>query len=176
MTPVDLYRDCTLSAWRIEAPQDYAGTGDQERQRAFREGKPLPPPGPGKREDLALIARLTGAGRTVGRVHVVDRPLSDYVLYEFAAYAENVSAGEQVRIADRSEYPELGEVAEDFTIFDAETSEAAVILFDYDDAGLIRGYRIATDHATVERCLGQLDLAYAYSVPLAEFTAALAVA
>ena len=175
MTPADLYRDCSLSAWRIEALQHYAGTGDEERQRAFREGRPLPPPGPGKLEDLKLIARLHREGRTIGRVHVVDRPLSEYLRYELAAYAENAAAGEEVRIADRSAHPELAEIASDFAIFDAEAdSEAAVILFNYDSDGVVRGYEISYDPETVERCRDLLDLAYAFSVPLSEFTAAAA--
>lgn len=175
MTPADLYRDCALSAWRVEARQHYTVPGDEERQRAFRAGEPLPPPGPGKRDDLALITRLTDEGRTVGRIHVVDRPLSDYVRYELAVYAENVAAGEAVRIADRTAYPELGEIARDFVIFDAEApSDTAVILFDYDDTGLVHGYRIATHPGTIEQCREDLDLAYAYSVPLAEFMAATA--
>ena len=174
MTPVDLYRDCVLSAWRIEALQHYAGTGDEVRQRAFRAGEPLPPPGPGKQADLALIARLTKAGRTIGRIHVIDQPLSDYVRYELAVYAENAAAGEEVRIADRSSHPELAEVNEDFTIFDAETFEAAVILFDYDSGGLVRGYRVADDAETVERCRGLLGLVHGCSVTLAEFVAAAA--
>lgn len=175
MTPADLYRDCSLSAWRIEVLQDYAVPGDEERQRAFHAGEPLPPPGPGKRDDLALIARLTASGRTIGRIHVIDRPLSDYVRYELAVYAENAAAGEEIRVADRSLYPELGEITADFAIFDAETSDdAAVILFGYDEAGLVRGYQVASDAETLERCRDWLDLAYAYSVPLAEFTAAAA--
>lgn len=177
MTPADLYRDCALSAWRVEALQHYTVPGDEGRQRAFREGKPLPPPGPGKQDDLELIARLRHAGRTVGRIHVIERPLSDYVRYELAVYAENAAAGEEVRIADRSLYPELGEVTTDFVIFDAEAySDAMVILFDYDDAGLVRGYRITADPETVEECRERLDLAYGNSVPLDEFTAATATA
>jgi hypothetical protein len=176
MTPADLYRECSLSAWRVEALQHYTVPGDEERQRAFHAGEPLPPPRSGKQDDLTLIARLRGAGRTVGRIHVVDRPLSDYVRYELAAYAENVAAGEEVRIADRSLYPELGEITADFVIFDAEApSDAKVILFDYDAAGLVRGYRIATDTETIGRCTEQLDLAYAYSVPLGDFEAAAAI-
>lgn len=175
MTPADLYRDCSLSAWRVEVLQHYTVPGDEERQRAFHAGKPLPPPGRGKYADLALIARLTGSGRTVGRIHVIDRPLSDYVRYEIAVYAENMAAGEEIRIADRSLYPELGEAAADFAIFDAEAgSDATVVLFDYDDAGLVRGYRVTADTETVDQCREILDLAYAYSVPLTEFTAAAA--
>lgn len=175
MTPADLYRDCCLSAWRIEALQYYAGTGDEERQRAFREGRPLPAPGPGKLEDLKLIARLSREGRTVGRVHVVDRPLSDYVRYELAVYAENAAAGEEIRIADRSAHPELAEITGDFAIFDAEAdSESAVILFKYDSEGVVHGYEISYDQEVVEQCRDLLDLAYAFSVPLSEFTAAAA--
>ena len=143
MTPADLYRTCRVSACRLETLQHYDVPGDEERQRAFQAGEPLPPPGQGKQDDLALIAELRRSGRQVGRVHVLDRPLSRYVRYELAVYAENVSAGEDVRIADRSLHPELGALAEDFAIFDAETMHAAVILFDYDSGGLVLGYRIA---------------------------------
>jgi hypothetical protein len=171
-TPADLYRDCALSAWRVEALQQYAVPGDEERQRAFLAGEPLPPPRQGKLDSLALISSLHQAGRTVGRVHVVDQPLSDYVRYELTVYAENVAAGEEIRIADRSLYPELGEITGDFAVFDAEApSDATAILFDYDDAGLILGYRVAVDAETVARCRDQLDLAYAYSIPLDEFLA-----
>ncbi len=173
MTPADFYRDCTLSAWRVEALQHYTVPGDEERQRAFHSGKPLPPPGPGKQDDLSLIARLHSAGRTVGRIHVVDQPLSDYLRYELAVYAENAAAGEEIRIADRSLYPELGEIAADFAIFDPEAGEDAVVVaFDYDAAGLVHGYRIVTGPLMVDEYRELLELAYAYSVPLDEFTAA----
>lgn len=79
MTPADLYRTCGASAWRLEVLQHYAGAADEERQRAFHAGEPLPPPGPGKVSSLALISRLRQAGRQVGRVHVVSQPLSAYV-------------------------------------------------------------------------------------------------
>lgn len=174
MTPGDLYRDCALSAWRVEALQHYTVPGDEERQRAFHAGEALPPPGPGKRDDLALISRLTGEGRTVGRIHVIDRPLSDYVRYELAVYAENVAAGEEVRIADRSLHPELASLTEDFAIFDAETSEAAVVIFHYDDTGLVHGYQISTDPVVTYRYNEMADFAYAYSIPLHDFTAATA--
>lgn len=166
-TPADLYRTCSVSACRLETLQHYAGTGDEDRQRAFHEGQPLPPPRQGKIDDLALIASLRKAGRDIGRVHVVDRPVSDYVRYELAVYAENVAAGENVRIADRSLHPELEAITQDFAIFDGKT----VALFDYDDGGQVRGYRISDDVETVRRCQKQYGLALQHSVPLAEFTA-----
>ncbi len=136
--------------------------------RAFLSGQPLPPPRQGKQDDLALIAALRQAGRYVGRLHVVDRPLSDYIRYELAVYAENVAAGEDVLIADRSLHPELADLREDFALFDAET----VILFDYDAEGRVRGYQIADDPGTVGRCAEQYARAAGAAVPLAEFMAA----
>lgn len=172
MTPADLYRTCRFSACRLETLQQYATSGDEERRRAFRAGEPLPPPGPGKLDDLRLIAQLRKAGRQVGRVHVVDQPLSDYMRYELAVYAENVAAGEDVRIADRSRHPELADLGQDFALFDAETGEPQVILFGYDVDGSLLGYRHATDRPTIARCQRQYRLALARSVPLAEFMAA----
>jgi hypothetical protein len=172
MTPADLYRTCSVSAWRLEVLQHYTVPGDEERQRAFHAGEPLPPPGPGKLDSLALISRLRHAGRHVGRVHVVDRPLSAYIRYELAVYAENVAAGEDIRIAERSLYPELESITQDFTIFDEGTPQAVVVFFDYDDVGLVHGYRVADDAETVERCRQQRELAFSRSVPLADFTAA----
>jgi hypothetical protein len=172
MTPADLYRACRVSACRLETLQHYDVPGDEERQRTFHAGEPLPPPRQGKLDDLKLIADLRKAGRQVGRVHVVGQPLSPYVRYELAVYAENVSAGEDVRIADRSLHPELEALAQDFAIFDAETRHAAVVLFDYDAGGLILGYRVADDRETVDRCREQYDLALTRSVALSEFMAA----
>jgi hypothetical protein len=170
MTPADLYRTCRFSARRLEVRQHYDVPGDEERQRAFRTGAPLPPPRPAKLDDLALIAELRERGVYVGRVHVISRPLSEYVRYELAVYPENIAAGEDVLIADRSVHPELGRLAEDFAIFDSET----VILFDYDEDGRVRGYRIADDPVTVKRCIGQYVLAAGFAVPLTEFPAAAA--
>ena len=173
MTPKDLYRISSVSACRLETLQHYTVPGDEERQRAFHAGEPLHPPREELLDDLRLITEIRRTGRRIGRVHVVDRPLSDYVRYELAVYQENISAGEDVRIADRSRHPELDGLTQDFAIFDAETGRGTVVLFDYDAEGLIRGYRVATDHETVERCSEQYNLALSRSVPLSEFMAAI---
>ncbi len=169
-TPADLYRTSRRSVWRLEVLQEYAPAGDAERRRVFWESGELPPPGPGKRDSLALISRLRGEGVVVGRVHVVDRPISPYLVYEFAAYAENVAAVEAVWIADRSEHPELGSLTQDCAVFDHEQA----ILFGYSDDGRVLTYEHATDAATVKACRDQIALALAVSVPLEEFVRAVA--
>lgn len=173
MTPKDLYRTYRVSACRLETLQHYM-PGDEDRQRAFHARKPLPPPQDWLEDELRLIARLRDAGRHVGRVHVVDRPLSAYLRYELAVYPENVTAGEDVRIADRSLHPELAGLAQDFTLFDAGTADATAVLFDYDSSGLVHGYKITSDPGIVERCQEQYALALSRAVSLGEFTAAIA--
>lgn len=172
MTPVDLYRACRVSGWRIEALQHYDVPSDEARQQAFHAGETLPPPGPGKLDDLKLITELVQSGRHAGRVHIVDRPLSDYVRYELAAYEENVAAGEKIWIADRSLYPELEAITADFALFDLGTEHPRAVMFDYSESGRVLGYRIEDDLATIAECAGHLGLAQRRAVPLAEFTAA----
>lgn len=167
-TPADLYRTCRDSARRLETRQDYRVAADAERQRAFLVDGALLPPGPGKAADLELIASLRQRGVYVGRTHVISRPITDYVRYELAVYAENISAGEDVLIADSSVYPELADLTQDFALFDSKTA----ILFDYREDGVVRGYQITEDPDTVHRCYEQYDLAAARAVPLADFIAA----
>ena len=76
---------------------------------------------------------------------------------------------EDVRIADRSLHPGLEALAEDFALFDAETRDVTVVLFDYDERGRVRSYRVANDSETVARCRDQYALALGASVPLAQF-------
>lgn len=167
MTPRDLYRTCRVSAYRLETLQRYIGDED-DRQRAFLAGEELPPPGPGKLDDLQLISELRRAGRRVGRVHIVSLPLTDYMRYELAAYAENAAAGEEIRIADAADTV-LAEMTKDFAIFDSETDDPQVILFDYSTDGLICGYEHVTDRSVVDQRRRQFRTAYERSVPLTEF-------
>jgi hypothetical protein len=169
MTPGDLYRACRVSAYRLETLQHYVVPDDEERQRAFHAGAPLPPPRSSKLNDLRLIADLRRGGRQIGRIHLVDRPLSDYVRYELAVYGENVSAGEDVRIADRAAHAHLAELDTDFAIFDGETDSPNLILFDYAPDGRLRGYTHSTDPGLIRRCQRQYLLALGSSVPLEEF-------
>jgi hypothetical protein len=60
-------------------------------------------------------------------VHVISRPLTDYLRYEFAVYRRTVEAGEDVRILDLTDQPDPGLPALDFWLFD----DISVVRIDY---------------------------------------------
>lgn len=173
MTPTELralYHGFTDEVFRLETLQRYAVPGDEDRQAAFREGRPLPER-PGKTATLQLIRNSVAAGKRFGRVHVVDQPLSDYVRYELvAAYPENVAAGEDVRIAERAVHPELAVLRRDFALFDARTSHPSLVWYDYAPDGRLIGYACGTSD-DIETCVGGMELARRHALPLAEFLA-----
>ncbi len=64
-------------------------------------------------------------------MHVVRRPLTDYLRYEFAVYRRTVEVGEDVRILDLTDQSDPGLPAQDFWLFD----DTAVVRMDYDSEG-----------------------------------------
>jgi len=169
MTPGDLYRTCRVSAHRLETLQHYEVANDVERQQAFHAGHPLPPPRQQKRDDLKLISELRKAGREIGRVHLVVKPLSEYVRYELAVYAENVAAGEKILIADKTADERLTQMNQDFAVFDGGTPEASLILFRYDATGRLDTYEHVSDRTIVKSYWTQYQRAAKLAVPLETF-------
>lgn len=164
----ELYDTFTDSVFRLETLQAYSVPAYDERLRAFLEGRPLPP-APGKEAWVADIRAYTAAGKRVHRVHVLDRPLTDYLRYELHVYRENTAAGEDVRIADRAWHPGLADLRQDFIAFDLDTDHAAVAWVRYTAEGGIIGWDASTDPADVQRCRRDRDIAIAHSMALDEF-------
>ncbi|WP_024759959.1 DUF6879 family protein [Streptomyces exfoliatus] len=124
-------RGFQLEAWRLETLPQYLVPQEAEELEAFRAGKrvDLNTYSSAYTEDLK---RLRGEGKRKGRVHVVTRPLSEYLRFEFSRYyAPHMLAGEDIRILDVTErenpLPEVG----DFWMFDGST----VVLMHYADDG-----------------------------------------
>ncbi|MBY8858628.1 hypothetical protein K7711_19270 [Nocardia sp. CA2R105] len=67
---------------------------------------------------LARVRKFRETGRNIARVHVITRPLTDYLRYEFAVYRHTVTAGEDVRILDLTGQSNPGLPAQDFWLFD----------------------------------------------------------
>lgn len=131
---------------------------------AFLRGDPLPP-SPGLENSLRIIREVTGLGRRLWRVHIVDVPLTGYLRYELATYQENTAAGEQVYLADRAWHDDLATLSEDFVLFDDQT----VVWYRYDDAGRLLGHERDGSPASLARCREARDLAVRWAVPLDEF-------
>lgn len=158
----------TDSVFRLETLQDYPTDEYDERQRVFlAEGRLLPPP-PRKVEWLAWVRDRIAAGRRVGRVHVVDYPLSDYLRYELAVYAEGAAAGEDARIADRAAHPDLHRLRNDFILVDGDTDHPTVVWLDHDPDGRPAGWQISRGDRDVDGARLDWWTALTHSVPLHE--------
>ncbi|MGA9308909.1 MAG: DUF6879 family protein [Pseudonocardiaceae bacterium] len=90
---------------------------------------------------LVRVRHFRATGRRIGRVHVIARPLTDYLRYEFAVYRRNMEAGEDVRILDLTDRPDPGLPAQDFWLFD----DTAIVRMDYHPDGTQLGRELLED-------------------------------
>lgn len=146
MNPQDLgglFESFRCTAFRLEARDVYAVDDEAERLEAFLAGRPLPARTPANNDWLALVSRVTSGGRTVERVRLFSRPLTDYTRFEFAVYPENVAAGERIRLLDRSRLsgPAQLRMRQDFWLFDDQVAA----MLTYDDAGRFVGVEEVVD-------------------------------
>ena len=80
----ELFASVRRSAFRLETLSVYNAPSSAESLAAFRAGRPLPPRNPDTVPWLRMLADSVARGCTWRRVHVVSRPLSEYLRYEFA--------------------------------------------------------------------------------------------
>lgn len=87
------------------------------------------------REQKPLYEVARQKGIDIIRVRVVERPLSDYLQYEFEAYKVSQEYGEQVRLVMASALANDAALARasDFLLFD----HAPALIHDYDPNGLL---------------------------------------
>lgn len=152
------------SAWRLETRPFYAPDAD-EFGRATQGLDPTADQQAARRRWIQQVTAAGDAGRVIGRVLVVDLPLTPYWRWRLGTAAEHAQAGERIHVADRSRHPELASLAGDFWLFD----EQWVVLLDYQPDGVFLGGRDTAELAVVERCQAERGLAVACSLPLEEF-------
>jgi hypothetical protein len=155
------------SALRLETLQQYSVSAEDETVRAFREGLPRPERSLRTSPWLQRIATTTMAGKTWTRIRLVRHPLTEYVRLELLAYIESAAVGEQIRIVDLDQHPELASLGPDFWLFDADEPDEFAICIHYHDAdGSVRGYE-RINH--ISWCKDQRDAALRGSISLAEY-------
>jgi hypothetical protein len=157
------FRDFASSAFRLELHQVYTMPGEADELKRFQEGE-LPPPGY-HYGWLDTVAEARKAGKTMRRVRVVTRPLTDYTRYEFVwGFVYNVAAGEDIRILDLTDQPGPGLPDHDFWLFD----EATVVELLYNPDGTQIG-RELVEHPDLERYLGWRDAVWELAVPFTDY-------
>ena len=159
-----------VSAFRLETLSRYADD-EGEEFAAFLVGRPLPERSTRTVPWLRRVTNTTAEGARWRRVHVLSRPLTDYLRFEMLGYEANVAAGEDVRIADVGIHPELAVLRRDFWLFDANTPTAFAMLMHFDTVGHRVGFDITDDAQVIEQCQGERDLALASSVPFHDYAA-----
>ncbi|KPC65952.1 DUF6879 family protein [Streptomyces chattanoogensis] len=130
----DLFDTFEREAFRLETLDDYSNSVNVDAYRTFLSGAPQP-----QDYNSRWVAELrshTSQGKRIYRVHIVTRPLTDYLKFELGwGYQKNMSGGEEFFILDVTEQPNPLADVPDFWLFDAES--AAVMR--YDDHGAFLG-------------------------------------
>ena len=114
------------------------------------------------------IRHYRNTGRWIGRVHVVTRPLTDYLRFEFTFQRHSVQAGEDIRILDLTDRVNPGLPDQDFWMFD----ESKVVRMDYEADGTQIGRELLEDIDPAPYVAWK-RLALEHSEPFMEFYAKL---
>ncbi|MFJ2805670.1 DUF6879 family protein [Kitasatospora sp. NPDC086801] len=151
-------------AFRLETLDDYSQSGGVDAYRAFLAGEDQP-------EDfktadwVRTVADATCAGKRMYRVHILARPLTDYLRFELGwGYQRNMAAGEEFFILDTTSQENPVPEAPDFWLFDDET----VAAMSYDGNGKYLGSEFL-DGGRIDEFRAYRDTVMARSVPFAEW-------
>ncbi|MFI5800893.1 DUF6879 family protein [Streptomyces sp. NPDC051677] len=124
------FRDFKSEAWRLETLPTYRVPQEADEFSRFLAGERFP--GPYEDSWTAMIRHRKESGGSVGRVHILTRPLSDYLRFEFERYYRHQAPiGEDIRILDVTERENPLPSVQDFWMFD----KSEVVLMHYQPDG-----------------------------------------
>ncbi|KND32113.1 DUF6879 family protein [Streptomyces acidiscabies] len=124
------FREFHTEAWRLETLPVYRVPQEAEEFSRFMTGERFP--GPYEDSWTEMIRQRKASGGSVGRVHILTRPLSDYLRFEFERYYRHQApVGEDIRILDVTERENPLPEIQDFWMFDRST----VVLMHYEEDG-----------------------------------------
>jgi hypothetical protein len=157
------FRDFEGSAFRLELHPIYTMPGEADELRRFRAGEL--PPADYHYSWLDTVAQAKKAGKTIRRVRVVKRPLTDYIQYEFSwGFVYNVEAGEDIHVLDLTGRPGPNLPDHDFWLFDDST----VVKMLYRPDGTQIG-RELVEHPDLDSYLSWRDAAWEQAVPFSGY-------
>ncbi|MYQ77338.1 MULTISPECIES: DUF6879 family protein [unclassified Streptomyces] len=108
-------------AFRLETLDDYSKSGGVEAYQAFLAGEPQPE---SYRTSgwITTVGNAVRSGKRIYRVHILARPLTDYLRFELSwGYRRNMAAGEEFYILDTTTQRNPIPDAPDFWMFDERT-------------------------------------------------------
>jgi hypothetical protein len=150
------------SAFRLETRDHYDVPQESDWFQAFLRGEGIPELTPENDSWLKLVHGHCRSGKRMQRVHIVSQPLTDYCRFELSLCVASVAAGEEIRIIERGQLPELVDMREDFWLFD----DQAAIVLDYDENGRFLGTKEVED-LTLYREVARITLTH--SIHLDEY-------
>ncbi|MFD9890799.1 DUF6879 family protein [Amycolatopsis sp. NPDC059027] len=150
------------SAWRLETQPVYTMPREQDSLKQFMAGGSRPE---GHNSGWHETVRgLTQAGKSIGRVRTIRKPLTDYQRYQLAwGIPGNVEAGEDIRILDLSEN-DLGLPQQDFWLFD----DSIVVHLNFNPDGTLLTIE-QLDDPDLPTYLAWRETALTHAVPYAEY-------
>ena len=156
------FRDFERSAWRLEVQPTYTMPNEQPSIAKFLAGEPKPADHNAKWH--VTVRNNLAAGKSMGRVRVVRRPLTDYQRYQLAwGIPGNIEAGEDIRILDATDEG-FGLPDQDFWLFD----DATVVHLNFAPDGTLIDRELLEDPDLITYRRWR-DTALAQSVALADF-------
>ncbi|RLU86938.1 hypothetical protein CTZ27_24485 [Streptomyces griseocarneus] len=156
-----LFAEFQREAFRLETLDDYSGSSDPDNLRAFLAGEPQPMDY--NQGWVDEVRANVEAGKRMYRVHILARPITDYLRFELGwGYRKNAAAGEEFFILDVTDRPNPLEGVPDFWMFD----ETATVSMTYGERGTFLG---AQSHADPSEWLERRDVALAHAVSFAEW-------
>ncbi|WP_222719437.1 DUF6879 family protein [Actinokineospora xionganensis] len=147
----------------METQQVYSFPREIELLRRFLAGEPEPPIDAQLQGWHDLVRTSVAAGKTIGRVRAVRRPLTDYVRCQFAwAIPHNIAAGEDIRILDLTDDLDLPD--QDFWLFD----DTDVLELNFRKDGTLLDRQMSTG-PDVSRYLRWRQIALDHAVPFEDY-------
>jgi hypothetical protein len=131
-----MFGEFRREAFRLETLDTYDIPRLNDHLRAFLAGEEQPE---GFRNSpwVSTVRDATRQGKRVYRVHILSRPLTDYLRYELAwGYHRNAQAGEEFFILDTTGRENPLPDVPDFWLFDENT----VAVMRYDASGAFQGF------------------------------------
>lgn len=162
-----LFLDFRYTSYRLETLQRYDVSYEKDEFGRFLAGETRGE-FPGISEWInGTVAKAVAAGKRMHRVHVVEKPLSDYVRFECAwAYEHTSKAGEEIRVipVSKGDWPE--ELPHyDYWLFDS----SQLVVMHYEEDGTFTAAEIIDEPRRIVEANYWRDAAVKASIPYREF-------